>query len=56
MQNCDRRWFLVPKSLNDKGTFGAEEHRYWRVSLYEFEKDILSDYGRAKPIIRYLKV
>ncbi|XP_014485404.1 PREDICTED: uncharacterized protein LOC106749942, partial [Dinoponera quadriceps] len=54
-QDCDRYWFLVPKPLNNKKIFGAEQNRYWRLSFYEFEKDILSKYGRAKPIIRHLK-
>ncbi|RLU23970.1 hypothetical protein DMN91_004178 [Ooceraea biroi] len=52
----NRYWFAVPKPLNnDRGYFGVEEYRYWRMSFYEYEKDILSCNGRAKPIIRHLK-
>ncbi|XP_032688739.1 cyclic GMP-AMP synthase-like isoform X2 [Odontomachus brunneus] len=52
---CNRDWFLVPKPLNNKNISDAEENQYWRLSFYEFEKVILSKYGRAKPIIRHLK-
>ncbi|XP_032688740.1 cyclic GMP-AMP synthase-like isoform X3 [Odontomachus brunneus] len=53
---CNRDWFLVPKPLNNKNISDAEENQYWRLSFYEFEKVILSKYGRAKPIIRHLKM
>ncbi|XP_050447147.1 cyclic GMP-AMP synthase-like receptor [Cataglyphis hispanica] len=49
-------WSAVPKPLNNsKAKFKDAPHRYWRLCFYEFEKDILDSYGRAKPIIRHLK-
>lgn len=59
LKNCypgSRYWSAVPKPLdNSKANFIDRRSRYWRLCFYEFEKDILANYGRAKPIIRHLK-
>ncbi|GAB1867932.1 hypothetical protein CAJAP_09011 [Camponotus japonicus] len=59
LENCrpgSRYWSAVPKPLNNsRANFKDLLNRYWRLCFYEFEKDILSSYWRAKPIIRYLK-
>ncbi|XP_011878529.1 PREDICTED: uncharacterized protein LOC105567890 [Vollenhovia emeryi] len=59
LQSCpDRKWFAIPKPFNDSehGSYDFQ-YRYWRLSFYEFEKDIFSthEYGRMKPVIRHLK-
>ncbi|XP_025163166.1 cyclic GMP-AMP synthase-like [Harpegnathos saltator] len=57
LQDSDKDIFLVPKPLSNKNIFYANSRpsHYWRLSFYIFEKDMLSKYGRAKPIIRQLK-
>ncbi|CAB3384835.1 Hypothetical predicted protein [Cloeon dipterum] len=47
----NREWFIVPKPL--KGQTDIKDA--WRVSFYEFEKDILRDYGTIKPAIKLIK-
>ncbi|XP_012228009.1 cyclic GMP-AMP synthase-like receptor isoform X2 [Linepithema humile] len=55
-QDNNKCWSAVPKPLNNnKGKFPDARHRYWRLCFYDYEKDILSKYGRAKPVIRHLK-
>lgn len=54
LNNKDKYWYAVPKPL-----YKFESHHYWRLSLYELEKDLLDEYShsnRMKPIIRHLKV
>ncbi|CAL1677665.1 unnamed protein product [Lasius platythorax] len=50
-----RYWSVVPKPLNNSANFNDSTYRYWRLCFYEFEKDILAEHGRTKPIIRLLK-
>jgi hypothetical protein len=54
----NRRWFAVPKPLDSRRDNFRNAQWHWRLSFYEYEKDILSkeNNGRAKPIIRHLKV
>jgi hypothetical protein len=42
----------VPKPLKEAhGIVDA-----WRVNFYQFEKDMLRDYGKIKPAIKLVKV
>ncbi|XP_020295044.1 cyclic GMP-AMP synthase-like [Pseudomyrmex gracilis] len=55
--NSSRSWYAVPKPLYSS-KYGNESHRYWRLSFYELEKDILDEYytaNRIKSTIRHLK-
>ncbi|XP_059488571.1 cyclic GMP-AMP synthase-like receptor isoform X2 [Neocloeon triangulifer] len=47
----NRSWFIVPKPLKNEQSISDA----WRVSFYQFEKDIIRDYGRIKPAIKLIK-
>jgi hypothetical protein len=59
VKNCnfyDKTWFqqwvIVPKPLKEAhGVVDA-----WRVNFYQYEMEILRDYGRIKPAIKLIKV
>jgi len=43
----------VPKPQKEGDANGNDA---WRVSFYQFEKDILRDFGKIKPAIKLVKV
>jgi hypothetical protein len=47
-------WFIVPKPEKENSKLYADDA--WRVSFYQFEKDILSNFGKIKPAIKLVKV
>ncbi|EFN83973.1 hypothetical protein EAI_06754 [Harpegnathos saltator] len=58
--NSDKDVYLVPKPLSSKNIPShakSKPNRYWRLSFYDFEKDMLQTekYRQVKPIIRQLK-
>ncbi|XP_011140285.1 cyclic GMP-AMP synthase isoform X2 [Harpegnathos saltator] len=60
LQNSDKDVYLVPKPLSSKNIPShakSKPNRYWRLSFYDFEKDMLQTekYRQVKPIIRQLK-
>jgi len=44
----------VPKPQKEEGSDSSDGA--WRFSFYQFERDILKDFGKIKPAIKLVKV
>ncbi|XP_061937118.1 cyclic GMP-AMP synthase-like receptor isoform X2 [Apis cerana] len=55
LENCKNEiWFAIPSPLTDNDS--NNNNFYWRLSFSYQEKEILSRYGRIKPVIRQMKM
>lgn len=50
----NKTWFAIPLPLTDDDI--NNKNFYWRLSFSCQEKEILTKYGRIKPVIRQMKV
>ncbi|XP_066585857.1 cyclic GMP-AMP synthase-like receptor [Prorops nasuta] len=51
-----KKFVLVPKPMKTDGSSNGTKTAYaWRLSFFEQEKELLTQNGTVKPIIRYLK-